>query len=72
MSIDAQRDVSIGGDVVGRDKITVGYTVEQVQTLLTQISSAFQPNRLMDAAPTSAWTTSPKMTPIASLGAKRW
>jgi WD40 repeat protein/energy-coupling factor transporter ATP-binding protein EcfA2 len=32
---------TIGGDVVGRDKI-VGYTAEQVSTLLTQISSTFQ------------------------------
>ena len=43
VSLDAQRDVTIGGDVVGRDKITVGYTVEQVSTLLTQIGSTFQP-----------------------------
>jgi hypothetical protein len=31
-----------GSEFVGRDKI-VGYTVDQVQTLLTQISSTFQP-----------------------------
>ena len=44
VNLDAQRDVTIGGDVVGRDKITsIGYTVEQVRTLLTQISSTFQP-----------------------------
>ena len=43
VNLDAGRDVTIGGDVVGRDKITVGYTVEQVSTLLTQISSTFQP-----------------------------
>ncbi|HEY4721235.1 MAG TPA: hypothetical protein VII92_05280, partial [Anaerolineae bacterium] len=43
VNIDAQRDVHVGGDVVGRDKITtVGYTVEQVSTLLTQISTTFQ------------------------------
>ena len=42
VNLDAQRDVIIDGDVVGRDKI-VGYTVEQVSTLLTQISSTFQP-----------------------------
>ena len=42
VDVDAQ-EVYIGGDVVGRDKITVGYTVEQVSTLLTQISSVFQP-----------------------------
>jgi WD40 repeat protein len=35
---------SVGGDVVGRDKITtIGYTVQQVSHLLTQISSTFQP-----------------------------
>jgi len=39
----AGQQVTIGGDVVGRDKITVGYTVEQVNSLLTQISSTFQP-----------------------------
>jgi hypothetical protein len=42
VNLDTQRNVTIGGDVVGRDKI-IGYTVEQVSTLLTQISSAFQP-----------------------------
>ena len=41
VNVDANQ-VTIGGDVVGRDKI-VGYTVEQVSTLLTQISSTFQP-----------------------------
>ncbi len=46
MSIDlkAQGDLTIGGDVVGRDKIvTVGYTTEQVSALLAQISATFQP-----------------------------
>ncbi len=44
VNLDAGGDVSIGGDVVGRDKITtIGYTIEQVTTLLTQISSTFQP-----------------------------
>ncbi len=44
IEIDAERDITIGGDVVGRDKITTyGYSVEQVSTLLTQISSTFQP-----------------------------
>ena len=42
VNLDAGRDVTVGGDVVGHDKI-VGYTVEQVSTLLTQISSTFQP-----------------------------
>ncbi len=45
VNVDGQQ-VTIGGDVVGRDKIvstTYGYTVEQVSTLLTQISSTFQP-----------------------------
>jgi WD40 repeat protein len=43
VNIGAERDVHIGGDVVGRDKITVGYTVDQVSALLTQISTTFQP-----------------------------
>ncbi len=71
VNLDAQRDVTVGGDVVGRDKTTtsidtgggahvagdvnatefvgrdkittIGYTVEQVSTLLTQIGSTFQP-----------------------------
>jgi WD40 repeat protein/energy-coupling factor transporter ATP-binding protein EcfA2 len=34
---------TVGGDLVGRDKITVGYTSEQVSALLTQITSTFQP-----------------------------
>ena len=38
----AAKRVDITGDVIGRDKI-VGYTVEQVQTLLTQLSATFQP-----------------------------
>src|SRR5512139_4110029 len=45
VNVDGQQ-VTIGGDVVGRDKIvstTYGYTTEQVSTLLTQISSTFQP-----------------------------
>jgi ABC-type multidrug transport system fused ATPase/permease subunit len=41
VNVDANQ-VTIGGDVVGRDKI-VGYTVEQVSALLTQIDSTFQP-----------------------------
>lgn len=41
VNIDAQR-VTIGGDLVAGSKI-VGYTPEQVSTLLTQISSTFQP-----------------------------
>ena len=41
VNVDAN-PVTIPGDVVGRDKI-VGYTAEQVSTLLTQISSTFQP-----------------------------
>lgn len=37
VNLDTGRDLTIGGDVVGRDKITtIGYTVEQ-------ISSTFQP-----------------------------
>lgn len=45
VNLDAQRDINIGGDVVGRDKVVTyqGYTVEQVQTLLTTVTSTFQP-----------------------------
>ena len=41
VNVDANQ-VTIHGDVVGRDKI-VGYTVEQVSALLTQIGRTFQP-----------------------------
>ena len=44
VNIDAQYDVTIGSDVVGHDKITtISYSVKQVKSLLTQSSSAFQP-----------------------------
>jgi WD40 repeat protein len=43
VDINAERDVHIGGDVIGRDKITVGYTVDQVSALLAQVSTTFQP-----------------------------
>ncbi len=41
----AADQVSIGGDVVGRDKIVAyhGYTAEEVSTLLAQIGRTFQP-----------------------------
>jgi len=39
----AAQQVSVGGDVVGRDKIVTGYTADQVQALLVQISASFQP-----------------------------
>ena len=42
VNLAARGDVTIGGDVVGRDKI-IGYTVEQVGVLLSQISATFQP-----------------------------
>ena len=35
--------VTIGGDVVGRDKIVQGYTADEVRALLDQISTTFQP-----------------------------
>jgi hypothetical protein len=38
---DAQ--VTVGGDLVGRDKIVQGYTADQVSSLITQISATFQP-----------------------------
>jgi WD40 repeat protein/energy-coupling factor transporter ATP-binding protein EcfA2 len=44
VNLNARGDVSVGGDVVGRDKITtIGYTVEEVSTLLAQIRNTFQP-----------------------------
>ena len=46
----AANQVTIGGDVVGRDKI-VGYTGEQVSALLTQIGSTFQPKPFNDHCP---------------------
>lgn len=46
--LDARGDVVVGGDVVGRDKI-VGYTVEQVGVLLTQISATFPVRNKMGA-----------------------
>jgi hypothetical protein len=43
VDVDANQ-VTIGGDVVGRDKITsIGYSAGQVSTLLAQLSSTFQP-----------------------------
>jgi len=35
--------VTIGGDVVGRDKIVQGYTAGEVRALLDQIATTFQP-----------------------------
>jgi hypothetical protein len=60
-----QGDVTIDGDVVRCDKI-VGYTVEQVSTLLTLISSTFQPKSFDGVALIWASMPSPKTTPIAS------
>ncbi|MBI5566577.1 MAG: WD40 repeat domain-containing protein [Chloroflexi bacterium] len=39
----AANQITIGGDAVGRDKITVGCSVEQVTDLLREISATFQP-----------------------------
>jgi len=36
-------DLSIGGDLVGRDKVVHGYTAEQVQTLLASLAAQYQP-----------------------------
>lgn len=52
VNLDAQRDVTISGDVVGRDKITVGYSAEEVRTLLETAISAAQEQAPIAAAPT--------------------
>ncbi len=45
--VHAAGDVTIGGDIVGRDKIVtstvIGYTADQVSALIAQISGTFQP-----------------------------
>ena len=44
--------VTIGGDVVGRDKITtIGYTVGEVSTLLAQMSRTFEPKPFTGRCP---------------------
>lgn len=35
-------NMQVGGDIIGRDKITHGYAAEQVQTLIADISKNFQ------------------------------
>jgi hypothetical protein len=53
VSLDAQRDVNVGGDVVGRDKITtIGYTADKVRELLEAAISAAQQQAPVAAAPT--------------------
>jgi len=42
INLAAQGDAIVGGDIVGRDKIT-GYTVEQVGALIAQLRRDFQP-----------------------------
>ena len=42
VNLDAQHDVNIGGDVIGRDKITVGYTLQEVEDLIVKLGSSFQ------------------------------
>jgi hypothetical protein len=52
--VDVKADqVNIGGDVIGRDKIvtTYGYTIEQINTLLTQLSTQFQPRPFTGRCP---------------------
>jgi WD40 repeat protein len=39
----AGQQVSISGDVVGRDKIVQGYTAEQVSALIAQLRTTFEP-----------------------------
>jgi hypothetical protein len=51
VNLDAQRDVNIDGDVVGRDKI-IGYTAEQVRELLEAAIKAAHEQAPLAAAPT--------------------
>ncbi len=72
VNVDANQ-VTIGGDVIGRDKITtIGYTAEQVSTLLTQISSTFQPQPFDGRCPYLGLDAFTEDTPIASLAARPW
>jgi hypothetical protein len=53
VNVDAQRDVNIGGDVVGRDKITtIGYTADEVRALLEAAIIAAHEQAPIAAAPT--------------------
>lgn len=70
VNIDAPH-VTIGGDLVAGSKI-VGYTVEQVSTLLTQISSNFQPKPFDGRCPSLGLDAFSEDVPIASLAARRW
>ncbi len=37
------RDLSIGGDLIGRDKVVHGYSADQVQGLLTELAARYRP-----------------------------
>ena len=52
VSVDAQRDVNISGDVVGRDKVTVGYSSNEVRALLEAAIVAAHEQAPIAAAPT--------------------
>ena len=50
--ISAKADrIDIGGDVVGRDKIVQGFTADEVDALLTHITSTFQPKPFTGRCP---------------------
>jgi hypothetical protein len=51
VELEAERDIVVAGDVVGRDKIIVGYTVEQVSLLLDRIAATFQPREFDGRCP---------------------
>jgi hypothetical protein len=52
VNLDAQHDVNIGGDVVGRDKITVGYSADEVRALLEAAIVAAHERAPIAAGPT--------------------
>ena len=53
VNVDAQRDVNVSGDVVGRDKITtIGYTADEVRGLLEAAIVAAHEQAPLAAAPT--------------------
>jgi hypothetical protein len=52
VNVDAQRDVNISGDVVGRDKVTIGYSATEVRALLEAAIVAAHEQAPIAAAPT--------------------
>jgi hypothetical protein len=58
VNLNAGDAVNIGGDVVGRDKITTnGYTAEQVATLLAELGRSFNPKPFTGRCPYQGLTT---------------